>query len=125
MIAPMVAWVVEMGSPSAEDTINQIAVDINMVNTTAFVTEKDNKSLPIVLLTAVPNKNAPKIAKIVARRSNSLIVTVLEPYKVAIVSSFEPIPKLMTMEIAKKIMIIYNKTIFPSTRVSSAWIFYY
>ncbi|MBA7552661.1 hypothetical protein ES705_45231 [subsurface metagenome] len=36
IIAPIVACVVEIGSPKALANINQIAVDINMVKTTAF-----------------------------------------------------------------------------------------
>ena len=125
MMAPIVAWVVEIGSPRAEDAINHIAVEIKIVNTTAFVTVNDNKSFPTVSLTAFPRSNAPNIANITARINNSFMVNVLEPYNVAIVSSFAPIPKLMIIEITKKISIIYNKAIFHSTLVLSAWIFYY
>jgi hypothetical protein len=111
IIEPIVAWVVLIGSLKMDDIINQIEVDIRIVKTTELVIVKNSKSFPTVSLTDPPRRNAPKIANITAKIRISLIFKVLEPYIVAIVSSFAPIANEINTEIIMNIMTIVDKLI--------------
>ena len=75
----MVACVVEIGSPKAEASINQIAVESNIVIMIASFTSKLRILFPTVFATPSPNNKAPAIARITASIKICFIVRIFDP----------------------------------------------